>query len=380
MAEQPDRESKTEEASPRRIEDALAKGNTPFSREVGSAGVLLALGLTLSAVAPFAVRHLFELTQLLERPFDFDLQSGERAIELAWSMARFIALATGPLLLAMIVVGILASIIQNPPAMVLTRIQPDFSRISLSSGLTRVLGAQARVEFAKAIVKITLAAALFYYLLTAGARRAAGYMQVNAEELPRIVLGELTALFLAAGLCMAVLALGDVIWTRIKWRNDLRMSLQEVKDEQRQSEGDPMIRARQRSLARERARQRMISRVPRATLVVANPTHYAVALRYVQGETAAPVVIAKGLDLVAFSIRRIAEENEIPVIEDRALARSLYGAVQADRPIPAEFYRAIAEIILHLMARDPSRLAANTQVSGKSTRLVTDHRSGAIGP
>jgi flagellar biosynthesis protein FlhB len=156
---------------------------------------------------------------------------------------------------------------------------------------------------------------------------------------------------LIIGASLAAIVAADVVWSRIKWRMDLRMSKQEIKDEHKQAEGDPLMRARRLSLARDRSRRRMLAAVPRATVVIANPTHYAVALRYVRGDHAAPVVVAKGLDHIALKIREIAESHEIPVVEDKALARSLYDAVTLDRPIPPEFYKAIAEIILFLMSQ-----------------------------
>jgi flagellar biosynthetic protein FlhB len=129
------------------------------------------------------------------------------------------------------------------------------------------------------------------------------------------------------------------------------MAPQEVKDERKQADGDPHIKARRRSIQRSRARKRMMNAVPRATLVVANPTHFAVALRYVRSEGGAPRVVAKGQDLIALSIRRIAEENGIPVVEDKALARSLYAKVEVDQMIPVEFYKAVAQILLRLQSR-----------------------------
>jgi flagellar biosynthetic protein FlhB len=129
------------------------------------------------------------------------------------------------------------------------------------------------------------------------------------------------------------------------------MAPQEIKDERRQMEGDPHMKARRRSIARSRSRQRMLKSVPKATIVIANPTHFSVALRYVRSEGGAPRVVAKGQDLIALKIRRIAEENGIPVIEDKALARSLYAKVKVDQMIPVEFYRAIAEILIRLQAR-----------------------------
>jgi len=142
-----------------------------------------------------------------------------------------------------------------------------------------------------------------------------------------------------------LIAIIDLLWSRFHWRQDLRMTKQEVKDEMKQAEGDPIMRSRLRSLQRDRARRRMMADVPRATLVIANPTHYAIALRYVRDETAAPIVVAKGQDLVALKIREIAEANEIPVFEDVALARSMYSQVSVDSMIPAQFYQAVAELV-----------------------------------
>jgi flagellar biosynthetic protein FlhB len=146
-------------------------------------------------------------------------------------------------------------------------------------------------------------------------------------------------------------ASADLVWSRILWRRDNRMSRHEVKEELKQAEGDRMVKARLRSLRLDRSRKRMLSAVPRATMVVVNPTHYAVAMRYLRNEGGAPMVLAKGVDLVALKIRAIAAAHEIPVVEDKPLARSLYAAVEVERPIPAEFYRAVAEIVHMIQQR-----------------------------
>ena len=148
-----------------------------------------------------------------------------------------------------------------------------------------------------------------------------------------------------------VLVAADIVWSRVYWQRELRMTRQEVKDELKQADGDPIVKARLRSLARDRMRKRMMAAVPRATLVIANPTHFAVALRYVREEGGAPLVIAKGQDLIALKIREIADEHGIPVIEDKALARSLYKAVEVDKMIPPEFYKAVAEIVFYVIGR-----------------------------
>ena len=160
------------------------------------------------------------------------------------------------------------------------------------------------------------------------------------------------ALLTALALLSFTLLIFDLPVAHVLWRRSLRMDRQEIKDERRQSEGDPHIKAKRRSIARARVRKRMLNTVPRATIVIANPTHFAVALRYVRSEGGAPRVVAKGQDIIALTIRRIAEENNIPVIEDKALARSLYAKVEVDQMIPVEFYRAIAEIFIRLQKRN----------------------------
>jgi len=366
MSGSEDRESKTEEATPRRIEEALKKGNTPFTREVGNAAALISFGLLMPMAAPFAAAKLMpNLGVFLDRPFDFSLSGVTTAVAIGWFLGPLMLVAVAPLVFAVMISGILASATQNTPRVALKRITPQFSRLSPKAGLSRMLGAHGRVEFLKALAKFTIVGSLFYFLLLAGSQRVANLLLMSYDEVPKTLVSETSLVFLISGLCVAALAIVDVLWTRLKWRMDLRMSVQEQKDEHKQADGDPAVKARQRSLARERSRQRMISAIPRATLIVANPTHYAIALRYVHGETAAPVVVAKGVDHLALRIRAIGEANNIPVVEDRALARSLYDAVRTDRPIPPEFYRAIAEIIMHLLSRQrgSGKVEVQAQVS-----------------
>jgi flagellar biosynthetic protein FlhB len=147
-----------------------------------------------------------------------------------------------------------------------------------------------------------------------------------------------------------LLAIVDFFWTRHHWYTSMRMTKQEVKDEFKQSQGDPIVKARIRSIGRDRARRRMMSNVPRATLVITNPTHYAVALRYAQGENEAPMVVAKGQDLVALKIREVAEQHNIPIFEDPPLARSMFAQVSIDGVIPPPFYKAVAELIHRVYA------------------------------
>lgn len=352
MADDQDKESKTEEATPRRVEEALAKGNQPFSRELGSAAALIATGLGFPIAVAWMAMHLVPgLVLFFDRPGDVRLENADDVMALARLVAVFAGMAALPVFLGFGLPGLLSSAFQNSPRFVLQRITPEMSRISPAKGWQRIFGAAGRAEFLKSLVKFGVVAYTILLQLRTAPERVVAYTLMRPDDLVRGLIRDIGSIFLTAGLLMVGLAAIDLLWVRAKWRSDLRMSRQELKEEHKQAEGDPIVRARQRSLARSRARQRMIAAVPRATVVVANPTHYAVALRYVPGETAAPVVIAKGIDHIALRIREMAEDHDIPVIEDKALARSLYAAVKTDRPIPPEFYRAVAEILLYLMTR-----------------------------
>jgi flagellar biosynthetic protein FlhB len=182
-------------------------------------------------------------------------------------------------------------------------------------------------------------------------------------DLPSIIMREIVELLLLLFVATAVLLVADLFYTRFSWFEKLRMSRDELKREVKEMEGDPILKARLRSIALDRNRRRMMAQVPKATLVIANPTHFAVALRYVREEGGAPMVVAMGQDLIALKIREIAEASNIPVFEDKALARSLYQSVKVDQMIPPAFYKAVAELI-HLI--NTSKQRAVTPVSRSS--------------
>lgn len=358
MAEQPDKESKTEEATPRRIEDAIQKGNTPVSREVAQFASILAIAACVPLVAhAFGANLLASLTALLERPYDFRLGAGADAVLLLATVGSAATAVLALPLAVLMIFGIAVSVLQNPLRMVGERIKPQASRLSPTKGFTRIFGTQGRVEFVKSCFKLAILSTCAIYFLLKHKSDLVNAILLEPAALPQALAGQMLNVLIAVGISLAGIVAADLVWSRIKWRMDLRMSKQEVKDEHKQNEGDPLVRAKRLSLARDRARRRMLTAVPKATLVIANPTHYAVALRYISGDSGAPMVVAKGLDNIALKIREIAEANDIPVIEDKALARSLYAAVSLDRPIPPEFYKAVAEIILYLMSRSAAPIA-----------------------
>jgi flagellar biosynthetic protein FlhB len=358
MAEKPDQESKTEEPTEQKIRDALDKGKIPVSREASILASMAALVVAQAFVVGEGVRELaLTLKRLIDDPAGFRLANGADATNLLLAVAGASARFVLPIVLILAVFGLAASFLQNAPRLVLDRIQPNLSKLSIAQGWSRIFGAQGRVEFAKALFKLGSVGLVVVVVLRSSEANALEAMFADPVALPQLILT--IAMRVVSAICIATIILValDLAWARFQWRRELRMTRQELKDEHKQAEGDPLVKARLRSLARDRSRRRMIASASRASLVIANPTHYAVALRYQRDENPAPLVLAKGMDAIALKIREVAEQHGIPVIENKALARSLYEAVQVDHVIPPEFFRPVAEVIYFLQSRKSSSAA-----------------------
>lgn len=356
MAESSDQESKTEEPTEKKVRDALDEGNIPVSREAPIFASMAALMVIQTFLIGQGVQQLtLTLKSLLDDPDGFPINTPADALNLLTVVGLEALRFLTPLLVTLAMFGLAASLLQNAPSLVLQRITPDLSRISPLSGWNRLFGTQGLVEFAKSLFKLGSVAAVVAFVLRSSEARAFEAMYTDPVALPEMILS--IAMRIVSAVCIATIVLVaiDLAWARFHWRRQLRMTKQEIKDEHKQAEGDPLIKARLRSLARDRSRQRMIASASRATLVIANPTHFAIALRYNREENPAPLVVAKGMDVIALKIREVAEKNRIPVIENKALARALYEAVQVDQVIPAEFFRPVAEIIYFLQSKQAPR-------------------------
>jgi flagellar biosynthetic protein FlhB len=354
MADEKDSDSKTEQPSEKRLHDAIERGDTPVSREIALLGSLCAYLLIDIFVLPSATPRLVSvLSRLVDDPSGWRLERSSDAIALfqgvALAGARFLA----PAVLLLMAFGVAGSVVQNAPRIVPRRVLPDVSRIAVGRGAARLFGPRGWTEFFKSALKLGAVAGVVALLLGARRDALASAMFLDAGDLPSRLSGLCAQATTAVLSVVLVIAGADYVWARIHWRRDQMMSRHEVKEELKQAEGDRLMKARLRSLRLDRSRKRMLTNVPKATMVVVNPTHYAVALRYVRSEGGAPVVLAKGVDLIALKIREIAIERDIPIIEDRPLARSLHDAVAVDSVIPQEFYRAVAEIV-HLLQQKRS--------------------------
>lgn len=354
MADEQDKDSKTEDPTEKKIRDAAEKGNVPFSREVTVFASALAVYVYLVFFLPTRLAQMSEsLRDMFEQMDQWRLENAPDVVSMFTHVAWAASAVLAPIFILLLTFGIGSSVLQNMPAPVLERIRPQFSRISLTKGLGRMFGVTGLVEFLKALFKIVIVSIIMFMTL-----KGEFYASIDAMfSDPQVIFVKLAIIMkhimIVILLSTVVVAAIDFFWTRHYWFTQLKMTKQEVKEEFKQSQGDPIVKSRQRSIARDRARRRMIANVPRATLVIANPTHYAVALRYVREENDAPVVVAKGQDLIALKIREIAEEAGIPVFEDPPLARSMFAQVSVDTVIPSVFYKAVAELIHRVYAASP---------------------------
>jgi flagellar biosynthesis protein FlhB len=272
-----------------------------------------------------------------------------------------VALFIVPIFVIFIVAGVATSCAQAMPSVVLDRIMPQLSKISPAEGLKRLFSLNGFVESGKGLAKLAVIGGVVVLLLRSEEHTVVDALFMEAASIPDVLLGIVIRLLAGVATAFVVIAGVDFVWTRTSWRKRQRMSRREVKDEIKQAEGDPIVKAKRRSLQLDRSRRRMMADVPRATVVITNPTHYAIALRYVRAEGGAPVVLAKGKDLIALKIREIAADCGIPTIENKPLARSMYDHVEVSQAIPPEFYKAVAEIIHYIQVRAARRGAPGSQ-------------------
>jgi flagellar biosynthetic protein FlhB len=349
MAEEgSDDSDRTEEPTARRLQEAHEKGDVVKSLEVVTFFALAAITLAILASAGYSSRSLVvPMRGLIEHSVDLSVDGGGlRRLFLSIGKAIAVALAIP---LGILALGALAgNLIQHRLVFSASSLEPRFSKISPLAGLKRLLSIDNLVNFLRGLIKVVVLGTVMFSVLWPERDRLDALVTIDimemlpvAESLSIKMLGTIVAM-------MFLIAVLDYAWVYWRWRKRHMMSLKEIKDEHKQTEGDPMIKGKIRQLRQDRARNRMMSKVPNATVVVTNPTHYAVALQY-EAAMQAPVCVAKGADEVALRIRETAREAGVPVIENPPLARSLYASVELDQMIPEQHYKAVAQLISQIM-------------------------------
>ena len=349
MAEDQDESQKTEDPTDKKLEDAHKKGDVVKSREVGHWFMLAAMALTVMISArPIAARLANSFKGLLSNAGQIPVE-GDHVIDI---MGGLMVLIGGAFLLPIVflVVGALAgTMIQHKPVFTTERMKPQLSKISVIKGFKRLFSAQSVMEFLKSLAKIVIVAVAVAMVVLPEAGRLEEMASYDVAALLPLVEALTLRMLIAVVGIMAIIAGLDYLFQNFQHRKKMRMTKQEVKDEHKQTDGDPHVKGRLRQLRQERSRQRMMAAVPEADVVITNPTHFAVAMKYDGKSMEAPKVVAKGADHIAFKIREIAQANKIPIVENPPLARALFASVDVDREITPEHYKAVAEVISYVM-------------------------------
>lgn len=348
MAEDQDPESKTEQPTPKRLEEAQKKGNIPVSREVGNFFVLALLALVISWSAPNMLRDTLRLlSPLLSNAAD--LPADEKTLSELFMRLTLgsIGIAAVPLFGAM-AAAIAAGIIQNGLVISSQPIMPQWTRLSPLSGFKRIFSVKSVVELLKNLIKITLVGYVGFVSVYPELARLAQLPGEAPDGMLVFLLLLTVRLTMGVAVAMFLIAILDTAYQRFQYIKSLRMTRQEIKDEYKQSEGDPIIKQRLRRLRQERAKKRMMGNVATSDVVITNPTHFSVALKYDSQNMRAPTLVAKGQDLVALRIRELAKENDVPIVENPPLARALFASVDLEEEIPTEHYEAVAKVISYV--------------------------------
>ncbi len=340
-----DQSQKTEEPTQKRLEEAEKKGQIVYSREVNNFFVMLALALIIVWTAPGMMRSVSDtLAPFITRPHDIPIGGEEMPAlmtEVAGSAGAAVLSSLG--LVVLLVIG--AAMIQSKFLFAVERIKPKFEKVSPIKGMKRLFSMRSIVEFLKGLVKITVVGVVGYIAVAPEMDKLGQMPQATSEEMLLILQDWSLNVLIGVSCVMLLIAIIDYAYQRFEFLKQMRMSKQEIKDEYKQQEGDPLIKSKLRQIRMERARTRMMAAVPEADVVITNPTHFAVALTYETGIMQAPIVVAKGIDEVALRIRSVAEEHDIPIVENPPLARALHAGAELEEEIPYEHYQAVAEVI-----------------------------------
>ena len=341
-------EEKSFPATPKRRQEARAKGQVARSSEFGAALTLLAVVLALHALLPG--EGGLSLLRDLQSTFQFNPHDSAFTFEtvhqwhtraLGWE-AKIVL----PVLLLAVALGLVSGVGQVGFAVTPEALAPQWNRVNPATGLKRLLSTRGTVEALKGLLKMGLVGGVCYATLRGGIESGdlLRTMHEPLTEVVSVVGGLIWALGLRVSVILMILAVADYAYQKYEFEKSLKMSLSEIKQEAKQSDGDPQIKAKIRRLQREMSKRRMMQDVPKADVVITNPTHFAVALTY-DGGGSAPKVVAKGQDEVAARIREVARENKVPLVENKPLARTLYSTVEIGREIPADLFEAVAQVL-----------------------------------
>lgn len=339
---------KTERATPKRRSEAKQKGNIPKSSDLTSALTLVAVIVTLRLLGPQIWSSLGSAMQQGFMHLTTVPLTANQVIELfdgyLWLIVRMLT----PLLGVALLVGLMVAFVQVGPMFLPNLLMPDFSRINLLSGFKRLWSMKSTVDMLKTVAKLLVVVGLAYIATQGIVQKLPGLMTTDVAAMVPLVGQVVYQLALEISVTFLALAFLDFLFQRFEYEKGIRMSKDEIKQESRNAEGDPQVKANIRQRGRALALRRMMQKVPTADVVITNPTHFSIALKYDAGKMVAPVVVAKGMDEVAWRIRKIATEHKVPLVENRPLAQTLYKSVEIGGPVPPELFQTVAEVLAYV--------------------------------
>ncbi|RKJ42110.1 flagellar biosynthesis protein FlhB [Acutalibacter sp. 1XD8-33] len=347
-------EDKTEKATPKRRRDERKKGNVLMCQDIIAVSTLIGSVVMLKFIGPTFVK---QISEFFFRSFDYAKTAVSSTANDYIGAALFqgvetFAVTAGPMLLVTILIGISATFAQTRFLVAGEIIRPKFSKLNPLNGFKRLFSLHSIMEAVKGLIKITILIIFIYNNLVNLMEVAGKFMYTDLTAACQALFDAIYSLLLQVCLAFVTIAFFDYLYQRWDHERQMKMSKQEIKEEYKQTEGDPQVKGRIKSIQRAMAQQRMMQAVPQADVIIRNPTHFAVALRYKQGEDSAPVVLAKGQDELAARIVAKGEEHKIPVIENVPLARALYAQTEVNQEIPPDLYAAVAEVLVYIFKLD----------------------------
>lgn len=352
MADQAQEHDRSEAATPFKLREAQRRGQVAKSLELNSLLILLA---ALGALYLFGETFTNGILRVSERWFtsahllQFD---GHTPVQWFEEIVRTLVALFWPFLAGLIAVAVLANLVQTGPIFSFFPLKPDVRRLNPVQGFKRLFSKKLLFESFKSILKLLLFGVVLYYTMVGILPKLVGLMDVHPDNYAAILLAESGEIMFKLVMAVLVVALLDIAFVRWDFAKQMRMSRRELKEEVKRREGDPLIRAKLRALQKEAVkRTHSLGRVPDADILITNPTHLAVALKYDRGSMVAPLIIAKGAGELALHMRARAREHGIPVVENKGLARKLFGSTGIDEPIPEELYPAVAQVLVQAMIR-----------------------------
>lgn len=349
MAEEEDETSKTEEPSERKISKAKEEGDVAISQDAKSFIMLLGMLFVVWLVVPLMFKWFYIFgVNLIENAAKSTVDTGSFQIMLTQAGLAMLKIMSIPFAIFM-VLGLFASIAQTGFIYAPKKLEPNWNKLNIFAQLPNFINMKKIVESLKGIIKIVVVTVLVMMVVKPYVEKANLLPEMETIAILRFIHKIVVLLLFTVVIAVLVIAAADYAYQKYTHLKKLRMTKQEVKDEYKQMEGDPLVKSRIRQIRMERARHRMMENVPNADVVIVNPTHYAVALEYKMEQMDAPMVTAKGMDLVALRIKALAEDNDVPIVENPPLARALFASAELDQTIPTEHFKAVAEVIGYVM-------------------------------